>query len=177
MGESHKFSTGPQLSEYVQVVCRNTNGTCLRSVSQTPTFTIFQDFQPLKTLLHTSSQMANFGQFLAKMEKTGFFFKKAFGTFFSLLKALINCKVSEKSNEGIQRKKRKTSIFGHFGQKWPILEVFGQNGRNGIFFFKKALGTFFPPLQVKTIKFQKKVMNGFRDISERIRAKFKVLTN
>ena len=28
-----------------------------------------------------------------------------------------NCKVSEKSNEGIPRKMRKTSIFGHFGQK------------------------------------------------------------
>ena len=44
-------------------------------------------------------KMANFGRFLAKMGKTGIFFKKAFGTFFSLLKALINCKVSEKSNE------------------------------------------------------------------------------
>ena len=30
-----KFSTGPQLSEYVQVVSRNTNGTCLKSVSKT----------------------------------------------------------------------------------------------------------------------------------------------
>ena len=47
--------------------------------------------------------MANFGQFLAKMGETGFFFKKAVGTFFSHLKALINCKVSEKSNEGIPR--------------------------------------------------------------------------
>ena len=66
------------------------------------------------------AKMANFGQFLAKMGETEFFFKKAFGTFFSLLKALINCKVSEKSNEGIPRKMRKTSIFGHFGPKWPI---------------------------------------------------------
>ena len=47
----------------------------------------------------------------------GIFFKKAFGTFFSLLKALINGKVSEKSKEGIPRKMRKTSIFGHFGPK------------------------------------------------------------
>ena len=43
--------------------------------------------------------MTNFGQFLAKMGKTGIFFKKAIETFFSLLKALIKCKVSEKSNE------------------------------------------------------------------------------
>ena len=65
-----------------------------------------------------------FWKFLAKMGETGFFFKKAFGKFFSLLKALINCKVSEKSNEGIPRKMQKNSIFGHFGQKWPILDNF-----------------------------------------------------
>ena len=44
-------------------------------------------------------KMANFGQFLAKMGKTGIFFKKALETFFSHLQALTNCKVSEKSNE------------------------------------------------------------------------------
>ena len=71
------FSTGPQLSEYVQVVCRNMNGTCLKSVSKPSTFRFFRDFQPLKRLLHTSSQMANFGQFLAKMGETGFFFQKS----------------------------------------------------------------------------------------------------
>ena len=43
--------------------------------------------------------MANFGQFFAKMGKTGIFFKKELGTFFSHLQALTNCKVSEKSNE------------------------------------------------------------------------------
>ena len=52
------------------------------------------------------------------------FFKKAFGTFFSLLKALINCKVSEKVMNGLRKKMRKSSIFGHFGPKWPILESF-----------------------------------------------------
>ena len=46
--------------------------------------------------------MANFAQFLAKMGETGFF-KKALGTFFLPLQALTNCKVSEKSNEGIPR--------------------------------------------------------------------------
>ena len=33
------------------------------------------------------------------------FFKKALGTFLSRLQALTNCKVSEKSNEGIPRKR------------------------------------------------------------------------
>ena len=39
-----------------------------------------------------------------KMSETGFFFKKALGTFFPPLQALTNCKVSEKSNERISRK-------------------------------------------------------------------------
>ena len=45
------------------------------------------------------AKMANFGKFLAKMDKMGFFFKKALGKFFSHLQALTNCKVSGKSNE------------------------------------------------------------------------------
>ena len=45
------------------------------------------------------AKMATFGQFLAKIGKTGISFKKALGTFFSRLQALTNCKVSEKSNE------------------------------------------------------------------------------
>ena len=40
-----RFSTGLQLSEYVQVVCRNMIGTCLKSVSKPPTFMFFRDFQ------------------------------------------------------------------------------------------------------------------------------------
>ena len=41
------------------------------------------------------AKMANFGQFLAKIGKTGIFSKNVWNIF-SLLKALINCKVSEK---------------------------------------------------------------------------------
>ncbi len=37
------------------------------------------------------------------MGETGFFFKKALGTFLSRLQALTNCKVSEKSNERFSR--------------------------------------------------------------------------
>ena len=66
--------------------------------------------------------MANFGQFLAKMGETGFFFKKALGTFFLPLQALTNCKVSEKSNEGIPRKR---AANGHTdertGAKFKVL--------------------------------------------------------
>ena len=49
-------------------------------------------------------QKGHFGQFLAKMGKTGIFFKKALGTFFSRFQVLTNCNVSEKSNERISRK-------------------------------------------------------------------------
>ena len=43
--------------------------------------------------------------FWPKWAKRDFFFKKAHGTFLSRLEALTNCKVSEKSNEGILRKR------------------------------------------------------------------------
>ena len=63
--------------------------------------TYFQVFQGFPALKETFTHIQPNGQFwtvFAKMSKTGFK-KKAFGTFFSLLKALIKCKVSEKSNE------------------------------------------------------------------------------
>ena len=62
---------------------------------------------------------------------------------------------------------RKTAIFGHFGPKWPILDSFGQNGKNGIF-FKKELGKFFSRLQAQTnCKVPEKVMNGFQETASR----------
>ena len=43
----------------------------------------------------------NFGQFLAKMGETGFFFKKPLGTFFMPLQALTKCKFpNERTDEG-----------------------------------------------------------------------------
>ena len=48
------------------------------------------------------AKMANFREFLAKMDKTGIFQKSAWNIF-SRLQALNNCKVSEKSNERFLR--------------------------------------------------------------------------
>ena len=48
---------------------------------------------------------------------------------------------------GLQ-KNAKTSIFGHFGPKWPI---FGQNGQNGIFFFQKNACNIFSSLQAQAL--------------------------
>ena len=45
-----------------------------------------------------------FWTFFGQNGRNGIFFKKAFRTFFSPFKALINCKVSEKSNERFPRK-------------------------------------------------------------------------
>ena len=123
------------------VVCCNTKGTCLKSVSKTRTFRLFRDSQPLKR--HTSSQMANFGQFWPKWAKRDFFQRKRLEHLFSLLKALINCKVSEKSNERIPRKMQNITIFGHFGQKWPILDSFWPKWAKQDFFSKKRLDHFF----------------------------------
>ena len=44
---------------------------------------------------------------------------------------------------------RKTSIFEHFGPKWPFLDSFLPKWAKRDF-FKKALGKFFSPLQVLT---------------------------
>ena len=44
-------------------------------------------------------QNGHFWRVFGQNGQNGNFFQKAFGTFFSLLKALIKCKVSEKSNE------------------------------------------------------------------------------
>ena len=82
--------------------------------------TQFQVFQGFPALKQTRAHIQPKGQFwtiFGQNGQNGIFSEKVFGTFFSLLKALINCKVSEKSNEGIPRKMRKTSIFGHFGKK------------------------------------------------------------
>ena len=51
-----------QLSEYVQVVCRNTNGTCLK----TPTFKFFSDFQLLQHPAKLAKYRPTLGQFWPK---------------------------------------------------------------------------------------------------------------
>ena len=78
------FLMVPSFQKMYRLFAEIRNGTCLKSVSKTPTFRVFRDFQPLKGLLHTSSQMANFGQFLAKMGKTGFFQKSFWNMFFAV---------------------------------------------------------------------------------------------
>ena len=58
---------------------------------------------------------------------------------------------------------QKTSIFGHLGQKGPFWTVFGQNGQT-VKIIKKRFEHFSRTYKPKlTVKFQKKVMSGFRE--------------
>ena len=100
-------------------------------------------------LLGILVQNGQFWTVFGQNGRNGIFFQKSAWNIFSAFTS-PNCKVSEKSNEGIPRKMRKTSIFGHFGPKWPILDSFWPNWAKRDFFFKKALGTFFLPLQALT---------------------------
>ena len=93
--------------------------------------TYFQVFQGFPTLKEAVAHIQPNGQF------------SAFGTFFSLLTALINCKVSEKTNEGIPRKMQKTL---HFWVVWAKMENFGSfwaKWAKQDFFSKKLLENFF----------------------------------
>ena len=71
----------------------NSNERISRKMQET---SVFGHFGPKRPILDS---------FWPKWAKRDFFFKKALGTFLSRLQALTNCKVSEKSNEGIPRKR------------------------------------------------------------------------
>ena len=62
----------------------------------------------------------------------------------------------------------------HFLTFWAKMANFGwflaKMAKTG-FFFKKALGTFLSRLQALTAKFQKIVMNGFRETASRTNGK------
>ena len=99
-------------------------------------------------------QNGQFWKFLAKMGKTGIFFKKALGTFFSHLQALINCKVSEKSNAtawrtdartdgheslGLQQLRRETKNDPNLAKKGHFW-IFPKNTKTSFFFRLQRLG-------------------------------------
>ena len=87
-------------------------------------------------------QKPKFAQFLAKMAKTVKVIKKALGTFFSHLQALTNCKVSEKSNEGIPRKCEKPPFWAFWAKMTNFGQFLAKMGKTG-FFSKKRLEHFF----------------------------------
>ena len=71
-------------------------------------------------------------EFSQKIRKRHFFRLQRLG----LVQKLAN------SNERIAKKMRKTSIFGHFGQKWPILDSFWTKWAKREFFQKSAWNIF-----------------------------------
>ena len=74
--------------------------------------------------------------------QNGNFFQKSDWNIFSLLKARINCKISEKIMKGFREKCEKPPFLGILGQNDQFRTVFGQNGRNGNFFQKSAWNIF-----------------------------------
>ena len=66
---------------------------------------------------------------------------------------------------------RKPSIFEHFRPKMPILDS-GQSVT-----LKKRAWNIFSAILSPNCKVSEKVMDGFQEFLERMRAKFKVLTN
>ena len=62
---------------------------------------------------------------------------------FSTPETKFKTKKLENSNEWISIKMRKTPFLGTLDQNGQFLTVFGQNGRNRIFFQKKRLENFF----------------------------------
>ena len=101
--------------------------------------TYFQGFPALKeTHIQPNGQ---FWTVFGKNGQNGIFFKKAFVTFFSLLKALINCKVSEKVMKAFGEKCEKPPFlafwaklanFGNFWPKWAKRELFQQAVSRGL---------------------------------------------
>ena len=92
--------------------------------------------------------------------QNGIFSKKCLEHFLRL-KALINGKVLEKSNEGIPRKMQTISIFGHFGPKWPILDSFWLKWAKQEFFQKSAWKIFSRLQALTNCKFSKKSNERF----------------
>ena len=99
---------GPQLSEYVWVVCRNKKGTCLKSVSKTPTFRFFRDSQPLKEAVAHIQPNGQFWTVFGQNGRNGIFFKKGLGTFFLPFWGLTNCQVSAKVMNGFWESPERT---------------------------------------------------------------------
>ena len=81
------FSTGLQLSEHVQVVCPNTNGTCLKSVSKALSHFTFPALKETIAHIHPNGQ---FWTVFGQNGQNGENYQKTLGTFFSRLQALTN---------------------------------------------------------------------------------------
>ena len=113
VGGQTNFSTGPQLSYYVQVFLAKYELNLLKIGFKNTYFQVFRDFQLFQ---HPAK--------FHKKVKTSFFTRGKFWKFWC----------------AVLGKKAKTSIFGHFRPKRPILASFWpKQGK----LWKKALGTFF----------------------------------
>ena len=140
-GGSKKFSNGPQISEYVWVVCRNIKATCLKLVSKKPTFRFFTDFQLFQHPDKLAKFRSNLGQFWPKRAIFEFSHKMRIHHFFSITKT----RLSTTNLQILMNRLRKKAKNLHFWEFWPKMVNFGQflakMGKTG-FFSKKRLEQF-----------------------------------
>ena len=156
-----KFSTGPQHSEYVQVVCRNTNGTCLKLVSKTPTFRFFSDFQLLQHPAKLATYRPNLGKFWPKRAIFQISPKTKAAIFFDC-RGQASCKKLGNSNAQFSKKMLKTPVFGRFEPKRPIREHFWpKRGHFRIFGEKAKTSLFYSFFSFFNTKIQKIPMRRF----------------
>ena len=128
------------LGIFFKVFCRNTNGTCLKSVSKTPT----SRFSGISSY---SSIQPNLGQIWVNIGQKGPFFKfprKNKAVIFFGLQRLGFLQKIRKFQCGVFEKNVKTPIFGYFGPKRPILDhfwpkrghfrIFGEKAKTSLFY-------------------------------------------
>ena len=105
----------------------------LRRETKNTYFQVFQGFPALKETVAHIQPNVQFWTVFCQNGQNGIFFQKSLWNIFLRLKAIINCKVSQKSNEGIPRKCENL----HFWAFWAKMANFGQclakMGKTGIF--------------------------------------------
>ena len=111
------------ISEYVQVACRNTIETCLKSVSKTPTSRFFRDFQLFQNPAKLAKFRPNLGQFWPKWAIFQISLKNQSRHYFLIPETRRSAKIRKFQCE-VFGKKCETLIFEHFGSNRPILDHF-----------------------------------------------------
>ena len=84
-GCQKNFLLVPSFQNYVLVVCRNTKGTCLKSVSKTPTFR-FSGIPALKETVAHIQPNSQFWKVFGQNGQDGIFFQKSVWNIFFAVK-------------------------------------------------------------------------------------------
>ena len=95
-------------------------------------------------LLGILGQNGQFWTVFGQNEQNGNFFQKSvWKIFFAVKSPQLNAKFQKKVMKGFREKCKKPPFLGILAKNGPFWTVFGQNGRNGIFFQKSVWKIFF----------------------------------